>query len=55
MHQTLPLLRLHLSARTHAALPLPPYAGSMLRGALGHALLAQAGRPHPDGQPCAQA
>lgn len=32
--------RYRLTARTFAALSLPPYAGSMLRGAFGHALRA---------------
>ncbi|AVO49253.1 hypothetical protein C6568_08240 [Melaminivora suipulveris] len=51
----LPLARLHLTVRADAALHLPPYAGSMLRGAFGHALLALAPLPHTDGQPCALA
>lgn len=55
MHQLLPLLRLHLRVRADAPLHLPPYAGSMLRGAFGHALLALAPLPHTDGQPCALA
>ncbi len=49
----LPITRLHLSVRADAPLALPPYAGSMLRGAWGHALLALAPLPHRDGQPCA--
>ncbi len=49
----LPITRLHLSARAEAPLHLPPYAGSMLRGALGHALLALAPLPHESGKPCA--
>ena len=49
----LPLTRLHLLARAEAPLALPPYAGSMLRGAFGHALLALSPLPHPDGKPCA--
>ena len=50
---TLPITRLHLTARAEAPLSLPPYAGSMLRGAWGHALLALAPLPHSSGQPCA--
>lgn len=49
----LPIARLHLTARAEAPLQLPPYAGSMLRGALGHALMALSPLPHPDGKPCA--
>lgn len=49
----LPITRLHLTARAEAPLSLPPYAGSMLRGAWGHALLALAPLPHADGKPCA--
>lgn len=49
----LPLLRLHLTVRAEGPLQLPPYAGSMLRGAFGHALLALSPLPHADGQPCA--
>ena len=49
----LPIARLHLTARAEAPLSLPPYAGSMLRGAWGHALLALAPLPHSSGQPCA--
>ena len=51
--QRLPITRLHLTVRADAPLALPPYAGSMLRGAFGHALLALAPLPHRDGQPCA--
>lgn len=49
----IPIARLHLTARAEAPLALPPYAGSMLRGALGHALLALSPLPHSNGQPCA--
>ena len=49
----LPIARLHLTARAEAPLHLPPYAGSMLRGAWGHALLALSPLPHADGKPCA--
>ena len=49
----LPLLRLHLTVRAEGPLQLPPYAGSMLRGAFGHALLALSPLPHTDGKPCA--
>lgn len=49
----LPITRLHLTVRADAPLALPPYAGSMLRGAFGHALLALAPLPHHGGQPCA--
>ncbi|WHZ09643.1 MAG: CRISPR repeat RNA endoribonuclease Cas6 [Burkholderiaceae bacterium] len=49
----LPLTRVHLIARAEAPLQLPPYAGSMLRGAFGHALLALSPLPHADGNPCA--
>lgn len=51
-HQ-LPILRLRLLAQAGAPLRLPPYAGSMLRGALGHALLRFSPLPHADQQPCA--
>ena len=50
---TLPITRLRLIARADAPLQLPPYAGSMLRGAWGHALLALSPLPHEDGKPCA--
>lgn len=53
MAPQLPIARLHLTARAEAPLSLPPYAGSMLRGAWGHALLALAPLPHTSGQPCA--
>ena len=53
MSAPLPLTRLHLTARADAPLHLPPYAGSMLRGAFGHALLALSPLPHADGKPCA--
>jgi hypothetical protein len=49
----LPLTRLHLTVQANAPLTLPPYAGSMLRGAFGHALLALSPLPHQDGKPCA--
>lgn len=49
----LPIARLHLTVRAEAPLHLPPYAGSMLRGAWGHALLALAPLPHEGGKPCA--
>lgn len=49
----LPILRLHLTVRTEGPLQLPHYAGSMLRGAFGHALLALSPLPHTDGNPCA--
>lgn len=49
----LPIARLHLTVRAEAPLHLPPYAGSMLRGAFGHALLALSPLPHADGKPCA--
>lgn len=49
----LSIARLHLTARAEAPLSLPPYAGSMLRGAWGHALLALAPLPHTGSQPCA--
>lgn len=45
--------RLHLLVRAEVSLALPPYAGSMLRGAFGHALLALSPLPHDNGQPCA--
>ena len=50
---SLPIARLHLTVRAEGPLQLPPYAGSMLRGAFGHALLALAPLPHPDGRHCA--
>ncbi len=53
MTPMLPIARLHLTVRADAPLHLPPYAGSMLHGALGHALLALAPLPHTNGQPCA--
>lgn len=49
----LPITRLRLLVRADAALALPAYAGSMLRGAWGHALKAMMPLPHGDGQPCA--
>ena len=49
----LPIARLLLTVRAEGPLQLPPYAGSMLRGAFGHALLALSPLPHPDGKPCA--
>lgn len=49
----LPIARLHLTVRAEGPLQLPPYAGSMLRGAFGHALLALSPLPHTDGNPCA--
>ena len=49
----LPIARIRLTVRAEAPLALPPYAGSMLRGAFGHALLALSPLPHPGGQPCA--
>ena len=49
----LPIARLHLTVRAEGPLQLPPYAGSMLRGAYGHALLALSPLPHTDGKPCA--
>lgn len=48
----LPMLRLQLEAQTCAPLRLPPFAGSMLRGALGHALLRFSPLPHRDHKPC---
>lgn len=53
MTASLPIARLRLTVRTEGPLQLPPYAGSMLRGALGHALLALSPLPHTDGKPCA--
>lgn len=53
MTPLLPIVRLQLTVRAEAPLQLPPYAGSMLRGAWGHALLALAPLPHDNGQPCA--
>ena len=49
----LPIARLHLTVRAEGPLQLPSYAGSMLRGAFGHALLALSPLPHTDGKPCA--
>lgn len=49
----LPVLRLLLGVRADEPLTLPPFAGSMLRGALGHALLRQSPLPHDGNQPCA--
>ncbi len=49
----LPIARLHLTVRAEGPLQLPPYTGSMLRGAFGHALLALSPLPHTDGKPCA--
>lgn len=53
MSTPLPIARLHLTVRAEGPLQLPPYAGSMLRGAFGHALLALSPLPHTDGKPCA--
>lgn len=50
---SLPVARLCLSVRADAALQLPRYAGSMLRGAFGHALRELMLLPHQTGQPCA--
>ena len=50
---TLSIARLHLTVRAEGPLQLPPYAGSMLRGAFGHALLVLSPLPHTDGKPCA--
>ncbi len=50
---SLPIARLHLTVRAEGPLQLPPYAGSMLRGAFGHALLALSPLPHTDDTPCA--
>lgn len=49
----LSIARLRLTVRAEGPLQLPLYAGSMLRGAFGHALLALSPLPHTDGQPCA--
>ncbi len=49
----LPVVRLRLTVRADGPLPLPPYGGSMLRGALGHALMELMPLPHASGQPCA--
>ncbi|MCZ2408054.1 MAG: CRISPR system precrRNA processing endoribonuclease RAMP protein Cas6 [Burkholderiales bacterium] len=49
----LPITRLQFTVRVNAPLQLPAYAGSMLRGAFGHALLALAPLPHHADQPCA--
>lgn len=53
MMSILPIARLQLTVRAEAPLALPPYAGSMLRGAFGHALLALSPLPHTIDQPCA--
>lgn len=45
-------VRLEFRAIVQSPLDLPPYAGSMLRGAFGHALLTLAPLPHTDGKPC---
>lgn len=50
---TLPIARLRLTVRADAQLHLPAYAGSMLRGAWGHGLLALSPLPHSTGQLCA--
>lgn len=47
----IPIIRLRLTARADAPLSLPTYAGSLLRGAFGHALLALSPLPHQDGLP----
>lgn len=49
----LSMVRLHLSARATEPLHLPEYAGSMLRGAFGHALRGLALMPHENNEPCA--
>lgn len=53
MPMPLPVARLHFTVQADAPLQWPPYAGSMLRGALGHALQSLALLPHHNGQPCA--
>lgn len=50
---TLPLARFHFMARADVPLRLPPYAGSMLRGAFGHALRKLTLLPHSNNEPCA--
>lgn len=50
---TLPLARLTFTARANQPMTLPPFAGSMLRGAFGHALLSFSPLPHANQQPCA--
>lgn len=50
---TLPIIRLQFTAQADAPLRLPDYAGSMLRGAFGHALRGLTLLPHKDNQPCA--
>lgn len=49
----LPVARLHITVRAEQLLQLPDYAGSMLRGAFGHALQRLSPLPHRNGQPCA--
>ena len=49
----LPVQRLLLTVRAEESLMLPAFAGSMLRGALGHALLRQSPLPHDGNQSCA--
>ena len=49
----LPVVRLEMLVRTEAPLQLPPYAGSMLRGAFVHALMALAPLPHANERACA--
>ena len=52
MKTQLPIVRLEMLVRTEGPLQLPPYAGSMLRGAFGHALMALSPLPHSNEQPC---
>jgi hypothetical protein len=51
----LPIARLILTVRADAPLHLPPYIGSTLRGAFGHALKSLALLPHHHNNPCALA
>lgn len=52
-YEAFPIARFHLTARADAPLRLPDYAGSMLRGAFGHALLGLTLLPHKGDTPCA--
>lgn len=50
---SLPVTRLYFTASVSRDFSFPDYAGSLLRGAFGHALLSLALLPHTDNRPCA--
>src|SRR5690625_1312409 len=49
----LPMARVYFTARAEEPFHLPDYAGSMLRGAFGHALKTLTLLPHDGDKPCA--